>query len=347
MALLGNHYDRAAEVVVPRLRNNTISVVMVNAAAVQFAQNLLCSLARNGVPLDSLVIFPLDFEARDALRDLWHSEYSFQGSSTRQRMWGEKLGWGMLWDPRWIARTTRLVSWGDKDYQFMMQQRPTLLIDLLQGLQVDVIFMDADIVFTEDPIPLLQDPLKSGLADLSVSLDTRKTLRNSTDPYEGQHAVPFACGGFFYARSNARTIRYFRDMRNLLEEPRWFATDQTAAYALLNQAGRVSLVGEVPAALQLRPGINVDKQIARRLIAPQGGRVLPPVERSAGKETVLSVRILDNERWINGAAMTASPWHNSTVTMMHFNVPPEFMPKLSYIQKVHAWYLDDKGHCMK
>lgn len=216
-----------------------------------------------------------------------------------------------------------------------------------QGLQVDVIFMDADIVFTEDPIPLLQDPLKSGLADLSVSLDTRKTLRNSTDPYEGQHAVPFACGGFFYARSNARTIRYFRDMRNLLEEPRWFATDQTAAYALLNQAGRVSLVGEVPAALQLRPGINVDKQIARRLIAPQGGRVLPPVERSAGKETVLSVRILDNERWINGAAMTASPWHNSTVTMMHFNVPPEFMPKLSYIQKVHAWYLDDKGHCMK
>ncbi|KAJ3120433.1 hypothetical protein HK100_012797 [Physocladia obscura] len=127
----------------------------------------------------------------------------------------------------------------------LMQARNAFFLRILKQLNLNLLFTDMDLVFLANPIkdlnlpkgipslPSLRnsgiatennnddkesdldrvladlvpvDSLYSDVPDMIYSTDTRDFFHNLNDPYERSPWIPKICGGFFFARSNPRTI---------------------------------------------------------------------------------------------------------------------------------------------
>ncbi|KAJ3210344.1 hypothetical protein HDU67_005377 [Dinochytrium kinnereticum] len=183
-----------------------------------------------------------------------------------QRRWRTPLG---IYFDRKITTTPKYTT-GAADlrtYFGITELRNYFYVRILDDIGINFAFTDADVFFLSDPFEDLNlpygvrdhtnrtkkrhgknDGTKSfyrDFPDLIYSTDARKPYHLLPDPYEGQTRIPHICGGFFFARSNPRTVRLFRTIRDFRMNDQW------GIDYLLNEIPSV-LVDPLPAGLTKR-----------------------------------------------------------------------------------------------
>ncbi|KAJ3106938.1 hypothetical protein HDU97_005219 [Phlyctochytrium planicorne] len=253
---------------------NTVFIVSANLGTLPLVRNLLCSIINNAPQtMDHLVIWALDEEIAFELlklreRLLYGDFIDTEGrNETRLRKrWRTPMGiyfdQKMTTTPKYTTGASDLVT-----YFGITELRNYFFVHVLDAIGVNILFTDADIFFLADPFEDLKLPFGVSdfqnrtrkphkktdettsfyrdFPDLIYSTDARKPYHYLDDPYEGQPRVPHICGGFFFARSNPRTIRVFRTIRDVKMNDQW------GMDYLLNQVPLV-LVDPLPAGIKFR-----------------------------------------------------------------------------------------------
>lgn len=200
-----------------------------------------------------------------------------------------------------LERPGTFASYGQRDFNRLTAQK-ILFVYLLLRHGVDVLLTDADTIWVQDPRPALEHA-----SDLQIQVDNHGA-------FEVDAAVlahPNVNTGFYYARSNERTIRLFRNVLTLLElYPRF--NDQNAMNLALKR-GRKQIA-------LLEPGADVTdaEQLSVRLLDPlrfpNGSVFFRESERYAatGAEPIMV-----HANWIHGrerkiACLEERGWWNPT-----------------------------------
>ncbi|KAJ3054825.1 hypothetical protein HDU99_007685, partial [Rhizoclosmatium hyalinum] len=196
-----------------RYRNGAVMLASANfgAANSSILTNMLCSLVKNApLALDALVIWATDSEAALHLTNMSTTHYN----ST----------FGVyFYNTSSAALPTEFVTGSTNfgTYLKLMEGRNAFFERMVVTLELNFIFTDLDVVYLKDPFVALNVPY--GVSNVTVSSlvtpEGNTTLGNArtfyhlmVDPYEGNERIPNICGGFFFIRSNERTIRLWNHM---------------------------------------------------------------------------------------------------------------------------------------
>ncbi|KAJ3206084.1 hypothetical protein HDU67_008408 [Dinochytrium kinnereticum] len=247
--------------------HQTAFITSANTATFPYIENLICSLAAISPSLlEKLVVWALDEEAAGKLMGLGEriSNGEFGGGQWRAPI-------GVYYD---AAKTgTKEFTSGKVNsglYFGIVDLRREFYVHLLDTIGINFVFTDADTFFSADPFEDLNLPFgvsdvegRTGVShqkpktvkdyykdfpDLIYSTDARKPYRHLKDPYEGQTRIPKVCGGFFFARSNTRTVKMYRRILENRMNDQWGVDD------LLNNHLPAVLVDPLPAGLTKRQG---------------------------------------------------------------------------------------------
>ena len=102
---------------------------------------------------------------------------------------------------------------GSSKYYEMMRGRADVYLSLIHRFRLSFIFMDADIIFSKDPLTdLFLNEDRGEPEDVIYSTDARNFYSELQDPFEGQPFTPKICGGFFLMRSTEPTTRLLKDL---------------------------------------------------------------------------------------------------------------------------------------
>ena len=120
------------------IRPGTIALIHVNAGMLSMAYNLLCSLRRLNAQLliNKIIFWAVDVEAIEHLQ------------SYREK---NNLSFG-IYHPHTRYQFSKHQNLASDGYYQMMRDRPSVFLQLLRDFHLSFIFMDADIVFTADPL---------------------------------------------------------------------------------------------------------------------------------------------------------------------------------------------------
>ncbi|KAJ3286159.1 hypothetical protein HDU79_006702, partial [Rhizoclosmatium sp. JEL0117] len=209
-----------------RYRNGAVMLASANfgAANSSILRNMICSLATNApLALDALVIWATDSEAALHLTYISTTHYN----ST----------FGVyFYNTSSAALPTEFVTGSTNfgTYLKLMAGRNAFFARMVVALELNFIFTDLDVVYLKDPFVALNVPygvsnvtvsslvtpegnttlasLFDLIPDIVYSTDARTFYHLMVDPYEGNERIPNICGGFFFIRSNERTIRLWNHM---------------------------------------------------------------------------------------------------------------------------------------
>lgn len=202
------------------LRPGTIALVQVNAGMLSMGYNLLCSLRKiNAHALAEKIIFwSIDEKAVDLLQLYRHKN---------------NLSFGIYY-PDNKHQFSALQSLASSGYYKLMRDRPSTYLTLVRQYRLSFLFMDADVIFTADPLTdLFRNEDRGQPEDAIYSTDARNFYNILNDPFEGQPFVPKICGGFFFLRPTEPTIRLLEDLnKTIYTDPE--ANDQWTTDKLLN-----------------------------------------------------------------------------------------------------------------
>ncbi|KAJ3058230.1 hypothetical protein HDU99_006906, partial [Rhizoclosmatium hyalinum] len=207
-----------------RYRNGAVMLASANfgAANSSMLANMLCSLTRNApLTLKALVIWATDIEAAHHLTNISTSHYN--------------SSFGVYYYNTTLPSTLSSGSSNSGLYFQLMAGRNAFFEWMVSTLGLNFLFTDLDTVFLSDPFVALNIPygisnvtfdsldapegntslggLYDLIPDLVYSTDSRTFFHYMIDPYEGNQQIPRICGGFFYMRSNERTIRIWKHMK--------------------------------------------------------------------------------------------------------------------------------------
>ena len=162
----------------------------------------------------------------------------------------------------------------------------------------------SDLLYAHLPEFLEQDPLLHVEPDIVYALDPRQFYEMLDDPWEDQPRVPKICGGFFYAKSNDRTINLYKKLGDAI--PKEKLNDQYATDHVLNHQDyikHVAVVGKLPRCLGrikngpiFCPGRNVSK-------APENLEEYFANLKSLINQDTVRVGLLDLWQFINNVAL--------------------------------------------
>ncbi|ORY29933.1 hypothetical protein BCR33DRAFT_857539 [Rhizoclosmatium globosum] len=353
-----------------RYRNDTVMLASANfgAAKSPMLANMLCSLAKNSPKtLDSFVIWATDIEAAYFLGNISTTYY--------------KSLFGVYY---YDVNLPLDFASGDSDnekYMQLMAGRNAFFERMVSTLGLNFIFTDLDTVFLKDPFVALNAPygvsnvsvtsmdalegnttlgsLFDVVPDLVYSTDARTFFHLMIDPYEGNQRIPKICGGFFFIRSNERTIRLWKHM---LEEG---LNDQYGMEKLLddkNSGFDSVMVNPLPAGIEKRKDPRsedkvVNAQVVRVRILSQAAfrNSLPYYEDAGmvGDDYPMLIKELESRGeyevfyhpnyWID-ADVFELPYDNSknktlTKRIKHNGNKEEAM------KVANQWYLNENGTC--
>jgi len=202
------------------IRPGTIALIHVNAGMLSMAYNLLCSLRRLNAQLliNKIIFWAVDVEAIEHLQ------------SYREK---NNLSFG-IYHPHTRYQFSKHQNLASDGYYQMMRDRPSVFLQLLRDFHLSFIFMDADIVFTADPLSdLFLNEDRGQSEDLIYSTDARNFYDRLNDPFEKHPFIPPICGGFFLMRPTKPTIRLLEDLNKTIARDS-DANDQWTMNKLLN-----------------------------------------------------------------------------------------------------------------
>lgn len=202
------------------LRPGTVALVQVNAGMLSMGYNLLCSLQRINARLlaDKIIFWAIDKKAVELLQ------------SYRDK---NNLSFG-IYHPISKHQFSTIQSLASNGYYKLMRNRPSTYLMLLRKYRLSVLFMDADIIFTADPLTdLFRNEDRGQPEDAIYSTDARNFYSRLNDPFEDQPFVPKICGGFFLLRPTEPTIRLLEDLNKTIYVDSE-ANDQWTTDKLLN-----------------------------------------------------------------------------------------------------------------
>ncbi|KAJ3204733.1 hypothetical protein HDU67_009344, partial [Dinochytrium kinnereticum] len=254
----------------------TAFITTANSAAFPFIQNMICSLL-NTAPelLDRLVIWALDEGMAMRLLEFREKIISKQfldmtgRSFPNQKRFAWKHPLGIYFDEKETSTPTFTSGFVDtENYYDMVGMRRGFFVHVLDSIGINFLFTDADVYFASDPFADLNLPFgvsddekrtgrgkaspntledfEMDFPDIIYSTDARKPFRYLVDPYEGQSRVPKVCGGFFFARSNMRTVKLYKAIRDNNLNDQWGVDN------LLNNHIPSVLVDPLPAGIRKR-----------------------------------------------------------------------------------------------
>eukprot|EP01113_Clastostelium_recurvatum_P033526 TRINITY_DN4438_c0_g1_i2.p1 TRINITY_DN4438_c0_g1~~TRINITY_DN4438_c0_g1_i2.p1 ORF type:complete len:438 (-),score=55.01 TRINITY_DN4438_c0_g1_i2:31-1344(-) len=293
-SLYGPMYPHDLSLFRRHARNNTVWLFSVNRGMLPFVYNMLCSLARiNTALIDNVIFHALDKETKVELENHRHQQREFfNTSSPYLPTWGNSTGYGILYSQAYSSPISiPRVHYGDAGYTHIMKQRPLLFLSILRAMKMDLMFSDVDVVYMDDPFKHVLHPVVSGEADVSMSIDQRSWLDPDAPP-SYPNGLPKYCGGFFHARSNARTIALYERLHSYLEQ--YPLQNDQSAWMVIIQDYPVRLVGRLSRGLATIKGINADVHARDR-------QLLPALDRSKDNDTI-SIHVLDQLQYINAYA---------------------------------------------
>ena len=303
--------------------NNTVIIVPINNGMLPFGENLVCSLKKNtNFDPKQLVFWTLGEEVGATLR---------------------KQGLTTFHDPELWGTSDNVGSdYSTEGFSEMMAQRPKFWGNVLVA-GLDLLFLDADLIFYESPLNLI-----SPNVDLAIASDGREyfgPLDTHQNPWKDAWSrgdyMPSVCAGTFWAKSNKETINLFRIMQMVFEKDpsmRWlrketpFDDDQRAFDVLLND-GRAGLADPLP------QGITDDMMEGRR---PDDAR--------------LKVQMWDQARVVSGHLYREKEEEykehlqrleedGGEKWLIHLNWNKVGMPRMKGAKEMGIWELDEDGQC--
>lgn len=302
--------------------NNTVVLVPVNTGMLNWADNLLCSLAPTSFDTSRIVFWTLDEGAQTTLRAQGHATY--YDASLFSTSLNENL-----------AGFTR-------DYKRMMKERPKFFIKLLSA-GFDVLMLDADTVFWRSPLDIV--PQHRSAVDAVFATDAREFYQTHDafrDEWRQGDRMPPICGGIFWMKSSKDTVALWTEMLEIFEMPGlkgwWrrltFDSDQRGMDILLND-GRARIVEPLPGG-----------------ITPE---MLPPVVEDQAR---VNVQLLDQTLAVNGHLLKnrRETYDNNLAEyraqgkeriVAHFNWAPKELPKKQGAKEYHMFFADDNGRCVE
>lgn len=312
------------------IRPGTVALVQVNAGMLPMGYNLLCSLRRINAHLlaEKIIFWSVDKKAVELLQ------------SYRDK---NNLSFGIYYpDNRHQYRM--LQSRGSDGYNRLMRDRPSTYLILLRKYRLSFLFMDADIVFTNDPlINLFHNEDRGQPEDAIYSTDARNFYSRLSDPFEGQPFVPKICGGFFLLRPTDPTIRLLEDLNKAMHVD-LLSNDQYTTDRLLNS--RYNLTGNT----------FVNDPTRTWLVEPLPSG-LQRRNMSVRTNSSLKVRLLDQAAYINGhiySSLHDQYWNETFQNekrnpffqriMIHLNTWVE--DKLKLMERNGLWLLGSDGACI-
>ena len=297
--------------------NNTVMVVPVNKGMLQYAKNMVCSLRKINFDVQNMVFWTLDDEASEILRT---------------------LGLNTFHDPSMYGVADFVGVDGRDHFEHMMTERPKFFINVLSA-GLDILFLDADIVFFDDPLAM-RDPS----VDLVIGSDGRDFFGPEHNPFEDQDskgdAVPPVCAGSFWMKSSEHTIALWEVMKLVFQNDpsvkhlrgAGVSDDQHGFDVLLNQ-GRAKLVEPFPEGItaDMMEGKNLDDAELRvkmmdQAFFPSGHLYLEVHE--------------DYQRYL--ATLEEKGGKNMAI---HFNWNGGSSTKIDGAKRMGLWYLDDDEQC--
>lgn len=310
----------------------TVMVVGVNEPLVPMVNNMLCSWRAfdTGTSFPSLIVWAMHENALQPITQL------------RDRLGGN---FGIYSTEQYnITAADDVLALGSENYYRAMKERGIVWLRLLQtGL--NLLFADADFVFFRDPIAEVTS--KGGYGhvrrledwpaeiDVVVSTDGRDfeegpILRRGSGQWVGW-AVDL-CAGFWWMRSNARTISLMNKMIQLMAENDYLNDQHVLNMALEDRAGWV--VAEPPF-LPSKPENDETGE--------------------ANRADGIALRVLDQVRYVSGWVYmrhrqkyeeqlqrgTLTHRRQSAVHMNYWD-----WDKTEVLKQVGLWFVDDNGTCV-
>ena len=310
----GNTYESLRQYAI----NNTVIIVPVNKGMLIFAENMICSLKKINFSPKEVVFWTLDEEVGRPLRS-----------------------WGLntFHDPS-LFGVSEYVGFDYTSPQFgrMMTERPKFFINVL-SVGLDLLFLDADIIFYDDPFTIVDQSV-----DLTIGSDSRDFFGPDKNPFQDPRGkgdfMPPVCAGTFWMKSNEKTITLFQIMILVFKDDpsvaylrdKGFSDDQRGLDVLLND-GRANLVEPLP------EGITMDM-----------------LDDKHSDKAELKVRILDQARVASGHLFLNEhdeyEEHLATLERkggkklaIHLNWNTVFKPKIEGAKEMNIWQLTDDGKC--
>jgi hypothetical protein len=302
-----------------------VVIVPVNAGMIKLADNLVCSLTKTTFNISSIVFWALDGKAETIL--------------------GQR-GFATYRDVSLFATSEDTNSHGNTaEYTRMMLERPKFFTDLL-STGYDMLMLDADTVFFQDPLSILDiHDKRYQSADVVFSTDAREFYQKHNafrDEWRRGDIIPPVCNGIFWMQSSPKTIALWRQMLAILHggwRTWWyrsmtqFSDDQRGMDVLLND-GRAQLVGPYP------DGIDAK---------------MVPKSRRPANETV-NVRLLDQTLVVNGQLLRNRNGEyqqhlahfrelGQERIAAHFNWDTAAATKVEGAQSHGLYFLDPEGKC--
>lgn len=246
--------------------NRTVMVVQANRGFMVYLRNLLCSLRRvDPSLLQWVVVWAMDAEV-DAL------------------LAQEEPALAVHYDPLLTALTPTWQPGGTDEYYDMMRKRLVLFRQVLEGLKLNLFFVDADVVFVRDPWPWVL-PMAEDHTDLVYSVDGGADV---VQRMAGMPRVPNVCGGLFWARASVNSRAVFRALHcTIKHDPA--ANDQWTMDEILNT-----------------PAYLAQVHVVRR------------GEASSAASGVLNIRLLDEVQFAR-AGMASQFWKQPAPVAFHPN----------------------------
>ena len=159
--------------------NKTLMLIPVNFGYLDFALNLLCSIRR--LKIHNYIFLALDEKVFDAMLAMNLPVYM---------------------DKEMPPVLSETKGWGQREFRALLCHKLIAVINCLKK-EINVILVDADIVFKQDPRMYLRWDM-----DLTFSIGSCEfTLPDNADPGVLENAKVNT--GFFLARANPRIIRAF------------------------------------------------------------------------------------------------------------------------------------------
>ncbi|CAF1464829.1 unnamed protein product [Adineta steineri] len=292
--------------------------------------NLLCSLRKLRVKslADKIIFWAVDEEAVTHLQ-LYRKK--------------NNLSFG-IYHPDTKHQISKFQNPGSHGYNQMMRDRAYVYITLIRQYRLSLLFMDADIIFTADPLPdLFLNEDRGQSEDIIYSTDARNFYNALKDPYEGGPFIPMICGGFFLMRPTEPTIHLLEDLSKTIDID-LNANDQWTTHKLLNSRynstsntfihdpTRTWLVEPFPTGLERRnKSVRTNSSIKLRLLE-QGAYINGHIYGS-----------LHNQYWQEIQKIEKSNPFFQRI-MIHANTWAE--DKLQLMKRNHLWFLGSDDVCI-
>lgn len=251
MQAAATHFHSRDKVFYEHAVNNTVMVIQANAGFVDMVFNCMTSLRIAG--------------GQDMVKRL--VVWSMTNATTslflrRQSEWGFGIYEQSMADNALMKLpvSDRFESGGTTSYYDMMRVRIGFYLHLVRDLGMGLFFVDADVVFLQDPWPWVvsnqglgwknheeaEDAYDLIPPDIVFGPDANGMYYDMLNPYQSfQASVPKICGGFFYARPTVNSVRIYTDLNRMMwtnEE----SNDQWTMDQLLEDGRDVLLVGTPP-----------------------------------------------------------------------------------------------------